>query len=107
MADISWVMWNCSGLLPTSSAEEKMKFLAHAITKFDILVLIETHHKNLSDILPQLHVYLNNFELCHSAKVEGDPYGGIAILVSKKLTVLRETYLLPGRLLNLNVQNGK
>ena len=107
MADISWVMWNCSGLLPTSSAEEKMRFLAQAVTKFDILVLIETHHKNLSDILPHLHVYSNNFKICHTAKEEGDPYGGIAILVSKNLTVIQETNLLSGRLLNLTVQSGK
>ena len=106
MAEIKCVMWNCSGLLPTSSAEEKMKFLLQTQPSFDILVLLETHHKKREDILPYLHIYSKNFTLIHTEADEGDAYGGIAILVSNKFILSQENVLLAGRILNLKLQNG-
>ena len=46
MAEITWAMWNCSGLLPTSSSHRKIDFLnSYKDTKFNIVLLVETHHK--------------------------------------------------------------
>ena len=55
MAEINCALWNCSGILLTSSAEEKMIFLKSCTnTEIDILILIETHHK-LDDISSLFH----------------------------------------------------
>ena len=43
MAEISCAMWNCSGILPSSSANEKLEFLKTCCNAdFDVLVLVET-----------------------------------------------------------------
>lgn len=70
LAEIDCVMWNCSGVLPTDSTEEKVHFL-ETITnnKCDILVLIETHHKNEEDITPLLHRYKNTHHMTHTTMV--------------------------------------
>ena len=105
MAEINCALWNCSGILPSSSAQEKMDFLNSCNdTKFDILILIETHHKVLADISSLLHTYTNNCHLIHTEATQGDPYAGIAVLISKKLTLLERTKILPGRLLNFKVK---
>ena len=58
MGEITWGVWNCSGLLPSSSPQIKMDFLnSHSDKKYDVLVLIETHHKELADISPLLQTY--------------------------------------------------
>ena len=106
MAEIKCVMWNCSGILPTSSADEKLTFLTtSSASNFDILILVETHHKHIDDISPLfLHTYKNNFHLLHTEAQENDPYAGILVLVNKNFTILQESVLLPGRLLNFKIK---
>ena len=106
MAEIRCVLWNCSGLLLTSSAEEKMDFLAtNTNPNFDILVLIETHHKNINDLPSRLHMLTNNFQLLHTPAGINDSYAGIVILVSNRLSIIKRSVLIPGRLLYFKVKN--
>ena len=108
MAEITWAMWNCSGFLPSSSAQTKMDFLNSINNKkYDILVLTETHHKVLQDISPLLHTYNNNIHLIDTEATEDDPYAGIAVMISNKFTLLEYTTLLTGRLLNFKIQSYK
>ena len=105
MAEIKIAFWNCSGLLPTSSAKQKMDFLkSFTNQKFDLLILIETHHKVLDEISPLLRTYSNDMEILHSEATAGDSYAGIAVLVNTKLTLLEHTSLLRGRLLNFKLK---
>ena len=105
MADITWGMWNCSGILPSSSAQTKIDFLnSHNETKFDIVVLIETHHKDVEQISSLLHSYIGNGEVIQTEATQDDPYAGIAVMISSKFTLLEHTTLLQGRLLNFKVQ---
>ena len=108
MAEITFALWNCSGILPTSSAKEKMDFLkSFTSTKFDVLILVETHHKFLDEILSILQTYANDRKVIHSEATVGDNYAGIAVLINTKLTLLEHTSLLPGRLLNFKVKGHK
>ena len=106
MASLSCVLWNCSGILRTASAEEKVEFLMNSVPNFDILVLIETHHASINDIQPLFHGYSGSYELLHSEKVEGDPYAGIVILFNKQLNIAHQTVVLPGRIVNFGVNCG-
>ena len=108
MAEITVALWNCSGILPTSSAKEKMDFLkSFTSTTFDILILVETHHKFLEEISPILQTYANGRKVIHSEATVGDNYAGIAVLINTKLTLLEHTSLLPGRLLNFKIRCHK
>ena len=108
MAEITCAMWNCSGILPTSSAQTKMDFLNSRTTKkYDILILIETHHKALQEISSLLQTYASNTSLIQTEVMEEDPYAGIAVLINNNLTLLEQTNLLQGRLLNFKIQCEK
>ena len=108
MGEINWAMWNCSGFLPSSCAQTKMDFLkSTSEKKFDILVLIETHHKDVAEISSLLHTYTNNGSVIQTEATKDDPYAGIAVLIDKKFTLLEHTTLLQGRLLNFKIQGYK
>ena len=105
MAEINCAMWNCSGLLPSSSAKEKMDFINSCTSNnFDILVLIETHHKLVEDISEALRRYKNKTRVIESGVLDGDSYAGIAVLISSRLTVSEETELIKGRLHNFKLK---
>ena len=105
MAEINCVMWNCSGILPTSSADEKLEFLKSCTnSKSDILILIETHHKQLDDISSRFHIYKNNYYLLHTEAAVADPYAGIVVLINNRYTLTHSSVLLSGRLLNFKVK---
>lgn len=107
MADINCVMWNCSGMLSTSSAGEKINFLKISVPpSFDILILIETHHKLIEDV-SVLFMFSQNYHILHSEVDVNDPYGGIIVLVHKDLTVVSNTVLVTGRVLNFKVSDSK
>lgn len=106
MAELKVTMWNCSGLLSDSSAAEKIRFL-QVCPSFDILILIETHHISLSDITPHLHMFSTAFTISHTEASEDDPYAGIAVLVSNRLTTSNISAVVPGRVLSMTVDNGR
>lgn len=98
-------MWNCSGLRSTSSASEKIEFV-EVNTPFDILILVETHHKNFSDISTLFHTYTNTHHIFQTEAPENDPYAGIVILASKALVAVTPSELVAGRLFNLKFRDG-
>ena len=71
----------------------------------DIIIIIETHHNNIADI-PIIHNFTNNYDILGTEIDEGDPYAGIIVLLSKKLTITHESELVKERLLNFHVTNG-
>ena len=108
MTEINCAMWNCSGLLPSSSAQEKMDFINSCTSNnFDILVLIETHHNILEDISAALRRYKNKTRVLETGVADGDNYAGIVVMISARLTVLEETELIKGRLHNLKVKGTR
>ena len=107
MASLNCVLWNCAGILRTSSAKEKIDFLMSCAPKFDILILLETHHTEFEDIQTLLHGYSGNFETLHTGKADGDPYAGILVLVNNQLRVTHQNVVLPGRIINFGVKSGE
>ena len=108
MADIKCIMWNCSGILSSSSSQEKIDFLlASTDFKFDILVLVETHHKLIHDIQSTFHAYSGSYHLVHTGAENDDPYAGIIVLINKNFTVSDENVLLSGRLLNFRIKSDE
>ena len=105
MSGIRVGMWNCSGILPSSFAAEKMSFLG-TLGNFDLLILIETHHKDFMDISPLLHSHVVTHEVLHTEASQDDPYAGVLILVSKAYPILSSSVLIPGRLLNFTLKSG-
>ena len=80
MTGIKVVMWNCSGFLSTSSASEKMDFI-RVNFDFDVLILIESHHKDVADISRFCHIYSNTYSVLQTEASDGDPFSGILVLV--------------------------
>ena len=105
MAGTNVVMWNCSGLLPSSFALEKIE-LIQLLAPFDVLALIETHHKNFDMVSPSLHIFTNTHSFFHTEASEDDPFAGIIVLVAKDLAPASSSVLIPGRLLNLELARG-
>ena len=104
MADIEFAMWNCSGLLPTSSASEKIDFLQQSVSSsFDVLVLLETHHKSVADV-SILYFLKQNYHILQTEVDIDDPYGGIIVLVHKDLQIVNHSALIKGRLLNIKLR---
>ena len=92
MADIDYVMWNCSGVLPTGSTSEKIDFLEITTkNKFDILILIETHHTDENNVAPLLLRYKNTHHMIHTEASDGDPYSGIIMFISELTQQYRRT----------------
>ena len=104
MADIKWAMWNCSGL--GSSAQEKIDYL-RTTGLCDILILVETHHKDISNVQPLLNTFTNKYHILHTEAQDGDPYAGIIVLVDKRFSVSNENALLEGRLFNFKLMTYK
>ncbi len=104
MADINCVLWNCAGL-SSSSAKEKNDFLITS-SNFDILVLVETHHKHQNDIYSSFHTYRNSYHFIQTEAVDDDPYAGIIVLVNNIFTVSDESVMVPGRLLGFKINNN-
>ena len=82
-----------------------LKFCTNS--KFDILILIETHHKQLDDIPSRLHIYKNNYHILDTEAIDGDPYAGIVVLINNRFTLTQNSVLLPGRLLNFKIKDNK
>ena len=108
MGEITWAMWNCSGILPSSAAQSKMDFISSCTeTNFDILILIETHHKVVEEISSLLHIYSNNSTIIQTEATVEDPYAGIVVLINNRLELIEHTTLHPGRLLNFKIKSSK
>ena len=106
MAEIDYVMWNCSGILPTVATREKLDFLEITTkNRFDILILIETHHKEDNNVPTQLLKYKSTHHMIHTKASENDPYAGIIMFISKSYDILQERELIQGRLLYTKIKH--
>ena len=91
MAEIDYIMWNCSGVNPTDSTKEKLDFLETTTkNKFDILILVETHHKKESNIPPQINRYKNAYHVIQSEATEDDSYAGLITIITKDFDILQK-----------------
>ncbi len=101
-------MWNCSGIRSSSSAQGKVDFLRTTICgPWDILILLETHHKNIADVQSTLNTFNNQYHIVHTEAEEGDPYAGIIVFINKRFILLKENTLLSGRLINFTLRSSK
>ena len=70
MAEIDYIMWNCSGVLPTDATNVKIDFSETTTrNKFDVLTLIETHHKDENNVAPLLLRYKSTHHMIHTLSV--------------------------------------
>ena len=74
-------------------------------TTFDIAVLLETHHKDKAALPQELLRYEKSYDIVHSPAPENEPYSGIICLISHKYKVCEENHLIPGRCLNIKLEN--
>ena len=104
--DLKCSLWNCSGIVSSNSTQEKIDFLFNtANNDFDILVLVETHHKLVQDIQSSLLTRSNAYHFLHTGAEEGDAYAGIIVLVNKNFEITDEQALLPGRILSFKLRS--
>ena len=106
MGDIKLAVWNCSGALPSTSTQNKINFLRSVNFNWDIVILVETHHKELSD-LRSLQTFTNKYEILQTGARTDDPYAGIIVLIDKRLTVKSTQVLLPGRLFHFKISGPR
>ena len=106
MAETKCVMWNCSGVLPTETTKEKMIFLDTQFKNdFDILILIETHHKEENNISPLLHRLKSTHHIIHSFATNDDTYAGMLIFIRNSFDILQQNELIQGRFVNIKIKN--
>ena len=105
MATLDSLVWNCGGLTNTSSSHKAMFFEKNFGATFDIAVLLETHHKDKAALPQELLRYEKSYDIVHSPAPENEPYSGIICLISHKYKVCEENHLIPGRCLNIKLEN--
>ena len=105
MADTRIVSWNMNGLRKNqASTTDKLAFLDNHFpnAQFDILILLETHHKDAEDLFE----YQTSHHLIHTPS-QNETYAGIVVLISKEFEIEEENASLPGRLLNFCIKHTK
>ena len=109
MASLSINCWNCQGLGARSyNTQAKMDFLEthFSSSPFDILGLLETHHRDDDDIPILIQNYSITHHVTHTPMHESDSSGGIVVIISKIFTVLDNSVHLPGRILTITLQHS-
>ena len=106
MTSLRIIQWNCGGLNP-SNKSTPLKLGAFdknfPNASFDIATFVETHHKTDSDF-PELIKILNVSHHCiHTPATKDDTFAGIIVLISKHLKVTNSDILIPGRLINFQI----
>ena len=99
------ICWNSAGIRADSnSTPEKLAFLNSQFPKanFSILALVETHHRNREDIPQELIEYESSHHLIHTPTHE-ETHGGLIVFISKTIEILKESEIIPGRLLNIAI----
>ena len=107
MAEFKVAMWNCGGLrASTATTPDKIIKLQQTIgNKFDVLVLLETHHRDKESIPMEINRYSPHYTIVHTPVPEGEQSTGVIILVHTDYVLLRSQTLIAGRLLNINIQH--
>ena len=106
MTEVNYIMWNCSGVNPIDSTKEKLDFLEITTkNKFDVLILVETHHKTEGDLPPQINRYRKAYHVIHSEATEDDSYAGIITIITKDFDILQTKQIIQGRLLHVKIKH--
>ena len=99
-------IWNCAGLTSTALSKKKvMYFEKNFMNDFDIFFFVETHHRNLSEIPPEILRYQNSYHIIHSAASEDEKYTGIIGLISRNYDIIETKHLIQGRILNIKIRH--
>ena len=109
MATLSINCWNCRGINARSpNTQLKMDFLeTHFSSKpFDILALVETHHRDEDDFPELLKEYRLTHHFRHTPQQVSDTCGGIVVVISSIFNILNTTVPLPGRILTVTLQHS-
>lgn len=99
-------MWNSAGFrASTGSTSAKFSFLdkQYPNANFAIAALVETHHKNNLDYSQDLGQYHQTHHILHSA-VQNETHSGVIVIVRKDFEIVRQSEVIPGRLLNIKLK---
>ena len=104
MATHDCIVWNCGGLTTNSSTFKTLFLEKNFGSKFDVAVLLETHHKDKATLPQELLRYEKYYHIIHSPAPENEPYAGIVCLISHTYNIHERTNLIPGRCLNIKLE---
>ena len=107
MACLKTLVWNCAGLRDGSVLSHKKAFYFEKEHKnnFQTAFFIETHHKSINDITPEILRYQKTHHLVHSPVSENETHAGIIGLISKDFDIIETNDLIQGRILNVKIKN--
>ena len=107
MASFNVISWNCRGIKARSpSTPPKLDFLeTHFSTHpFDILVLLETHHKDKQDLPALFQGYDLTHHLLHSPTQAPDTHCGVVVVIDQtRFELIHSSIPLPGRLITADL----
>ena len=104
MACFKIIAWNCGGLRDSAVSKNKALFLEKGYkTDFDVAFFIETHHKSINDLPPEILRYENTHHIVHSP-AKNETHAGIIGLIGNAYEILHQEELIPGRMLNVKIQ---
>ena len=106
MASLKTVVWNCASLRAgaVSSQGKALYFEKEYKKSFQVAFFVETHHKSLTDITPEILRYQTDYHIVHSPVSGIETHAGIIGLISKKYDIIEKKELLPGRILNVKIK---
>ena len=103
MASFNVTSWNCRGIKARSpKTQAKADFLeTHFSTRpFDILALLETHHKDLDDFPDLLQGYTHTHHCIHTPTQAPETHCGIIVVIDKTtFDIVNTTTYLAGRII--------
>ena len=108
MASLKLISWNCQGLRSDNSmTSQKMAFLETQYSQrpFDVLSLLETHHRNESDFPSLITAYKLRHHIIHTPVHPDDTYGGIILLINKTFTIISTDIPVQGRIITVTLQH--
>ena len=107
MAGLKTLVWNCAGLRASSALSHKKAFYFEKEHKnnFQIAFFIETHHKSIDDITPEILRYQNTHHIVQSPVSENETHAGIIGLISKDFDIVETSDLIQGRILNVKIKS--
>ena len=89
MANIDFFAWNCGGLRASAASQKKAIFFENNFKAFDIFFFLETHHRALSEIQPEILRYSATHHIIHSPVANDETHAGIVGLISRKFNITR------------------
>ena len=106
MMALKTIVWNCASLRTgaAQSQDKALYFEKEHKKSFQVAFFVETHHKSLADITPEILRYQTDYHIVHSPVSDAETHAGIIGLISKKYSIVETKDLLPGRILNTKIR---